>query len=64
MKIKYLGLLLAASALALGGCAETGGAGGDPVELVLGTDSNKSDLFKMGNVGIVADLQGIGDISK
>jgi len=50
MKIKYLGLLLAASALALGGCAATGGAGGDPVELVLGTDSNDSDLFKMGNV--------------
>ena len=51
MKIKYLGILVAAASLALGGCAEIGGGGdgGDPVELVIGTDSNTSDLFKMGN---------------
>lgn len=53
MKMKTITTLLAAVAmLGLAGCAaetaSSGGGGDDPVELVLGTDSEKSPLFGMG----------------
>lgn len=54
MKTRKITTLLAAVAmLGFAGCAEqtakSGGGGGDPVELVLGTDGTKSPLFAMGN---------------
>ena len=53
MRMKTITTLLAAVAmLGFAGCAEetaSSGGGGDPVELVLGTDSEKSPLFGMGN---------------